>query len=82
MPAMSGDLAPFLALLLGFVLMIFGFASIRRPMAALLEHDPIGKFLLRTRGADFTRIAYRIYGVALVLMGFATVFLSLQVLRA
>jgi hypothetical protein len=78
---MTGEVGAILALLLGFLLMIFGFASIRRPMDALIEHDPFGKFLLRTRGPDFTRIAYRIYGVALVLMGFATVFLALNALR-
>jgi hypothetical protein len=70
------------ALILGFLVMVFGFAALRRPIDALIQNDPIGQFLLRTRGPQTTRLAYRIFGLSMILMGFATAFLALQALRA
>ncbi|HEY3341413.1 MAG TPA: hypothetical protein VGK81_05320 [Anaerolineae bacterium] len=70
-----------IGLILAMLLMIFGFAGLRRPLAALVEHDPIGKRLLAARGERFTLLAYRIYGAAFVLLGVVLAYLSLGVVH-
>lgn len=71
-----------LALLMAFLVMLMGFAALRRPLASLIEYDPIGKRLLATRGEAFALRAYRIFGAAMVLIGIGTAYLALQILRA
>ncbi len=63
------------------LLLLFGFAGLRRPLEQLTEHDPIGKRLLAARGERFTLIAYRVYGAAFVLLGLVVAYLSLGLLR-
>ena len=70
-----------LGLGLSMILLINGFAALRRPISLLIQHDPLGKKLLASRGKAFTRIAYRAYGVAFVVLGLAIAFLSLSWLR-
>jgi hypothetical protein len=71
-----------IALFMAFLVMLMGFAALRRPLASLVEFDPIGKRLLAARGEAFTLRSYRIFGAAMVLVGIATAYLALQILRA
>lgn len=64
-------------LILAMLLMINGFAALRRPLQALIEHDPIGKRLLARRGEVVTQRVYRIYGAATVLLGIIVAYLVL-----
>jgi hypothetical protein len=75
-------LSGIIGLIFAMLLMIFGFAGLRRSLAALTEHDPIGKRILAAKGERFTLIAYRVYGAAFVLLGMAMAYLSLGLLRA
>ncbi len=77
----SGMFGGILGLLIAFLVLLNGFAAIRRPYAQLIEHDPLGKRVLAARGEAFTRRAYRVFGVVLVLMGLALAYVSLQALR-
>jgi hypothetical protein len=70
-----------IGLTFAMILLLFGFAGLRRPLEQLVEHDPIGKRLLATRGERFTRIAYRVYGTAFVLLGLVVAYLSLGLLH-
>lgn len=63
------------------LLLVNGFAALRRPFAQLIENDPLGKRLLASRGEAFTRRAYRVYGAVFVLLGLVVTFLSLGYLR-
>ncbi len=63
------------------LLLLFGFAGLRRPLNQLTEHDPIGRRLLAARGERFTRVAYRAYGAAFVLLGLVVAYLSLGLLH-
>jgi hypothetical protein len=74
-------LSGIIGLIFAMLLMIFGFAGLRRPLAALIEYDPIGKRLLAARGERFTLIAYRVYGAAFVLLGLVLAYLSLGLLH-
>ncbi|MCS7060115.1 MAG: hypothetical protein RMN25_03025, partial [Anaerolineae bacterium] len=58
-----------IVLIFGIVLLLNGFAALRRPLSALMQYDPFGKWLFERRGEQFTRRAYRIYGLAMVLIG-------------
>ncbi len=68
-------------LLFAVLLLLFGFAGVRRPLVQLTEHDPIGRRLLAARGEHFTLIVYRIYGVAFVVLGLVMAYLSLGLLH-
>lgn len=70
-----------IGLICAMLLLINGFASLRRPLNALVEHDPIGKRLLERGGEKLTLRVYRIYGVAFVLLGMVVAYFSLGLLR-
>ena len=63
------------------ILLLNGFAALRRPLAALVQYDPLGKRILEKRGEKFTLRLYRIYGFAMVLIGLLFAYLSLDLLR-
>lgn len=63
------------------LLMINGFAALRRPLQALVERDPIGKRILERRGEVVTLRVYRIYGVAMVVLGMVIAYLVLNLSR-
>jgi Mn2+/Fe2+ NRAMP family transporter len=64
--------------LFGFLAMLSGFAALRRPVDKLIEHDPIGKYILQRRGPVVTRWAYRIFGIIMCASGFAAIWLALS----
>lgn len=70
-----------IGIVLALLLLVNGFAALRRPFDQLIENDPLGKRLLASRGAAFTRRAYRVYGAVFVLLGLAVAYLSLGYLR-
>ena len=63
------------------LLMVNGFAALRRPLDALVERDPIGKRLLARRGEVITQRVYRIYGAAMVILGIVIAYLVLTLTR-
>lgn len=70
-----------IGLVVAVILLVNGFAALRRPLEALVQYDPIGKLLLEKRGEAFTRRAYRVYGFGMVLIGMIVAYLSLGLLR-
>jgi hypothetical protein len=68
-------------LVFAVILLVNGFAALRRPLDALVQYDPIGKLLLQKRGEVFTRRAYRIYGFGMVVIGMIVAYVSLGLLR-
>jgi len=68
-------------LICAMLIMINGFAACRRPLQALVERDPIGKRILQRRGEVVTLRVYRIYGVAMVVLGMVIAFLVLNLSR-
>ena len=70
-----------IGLILAMLLLINGFAALRRPLSSLVERDPIGKRLLARGGEKLTLRVYRIYGTAFVLLGMVVAYLSLGLLR-
>ena len=70
-----------LVLVFALFLLLNGFAALRRPLEALVQYDPFGKRILEKRGEKFTLRLYRIYGLAMVLIGLVFTYLSLDLLR-
>lgn len=70
-----------IGLILAMLTLVNGFAALRRPLDKLVEFDPFGKRILAARGPQFTLVAYRIFGVVMVIAGMAVAYLSLQYLR-
>ncbi len=68
-------------LICAMLIMINGFAALRRPLQALVERDPIGKRILERRGEVVTLRVYRIYGVAMVVLGMVIAYLVLNLSR-
>ncbi|MCL4506072.1 MAG: hypothetical protein M1434_07740 [Chloroflexi bacterium] len=64
-------------LICAMLLLVNGFAALRRPLNALVERDPIGKRLLARRGEVVTLRVYRIYGAAMVVLGMVVAYLVL-----
>lgn len=78
---MTGMIAGIIGIIFGFMLLINGFAAIRRPLSVLTQNDPIGKRILAARGENFTRIAYRVYGAMFVALGMIVTYLSINMLK-
>jgi hypothetical protein len=78
---MMGMIAGIIGIIFGFMLLINGFAAIRRPLSVLTQNDPIGKRILAARGENFTRIAYRVYGAMFVALGMIMTYLSINMLK-
>ncbi len=55
-----------------------GWAAMRRPLERLLEYDPMGKRMMATRGEAFTRRFYRVYGLSLLLAGLVGLYISVR----
>ncbi len=55
--------------ILAFLLLINGFAALRRPLDELVQYDPIGKRMLERRGEKFTLRVYRLYGLVMLALG-------------
>lgn len=70
-----------IGVVLAMLLLVNGFAALRRPFEQLIENDPLGKRLLASRGEAFTRRAYRVYGAIFVLLGLAVAYLAVGNLR-
>lgn len=68
-------------LICALLLLVNGFAACRRPLQALVERDPIGKKLLERSGEVVTLRVYRIYGIAMVVLGMAAAYLVLSLAR-
>ena len=68
-------------LICAMLIMINGFAALRRPLQALVERDPIGKRILERRGEVVTLRVYRSYGVAMVVWGMVIAYLVLNLSR-
>ena len=66
-----------LGVIVGTLLLVNGFGALRRPLSALVSHDPIGRWLLQTQGEVFALRAYRVFGAVCVLLGMMTLYLSL-----
>jgi hypothetical protein len=58
-----------IGLVLALIMMVNGFAALRRPLDMLVRNDPLGKRILAQRGEVFTLRLYRLYGAAFVLLG-------------
>ena len=69
-------IAGILGVIVSSLVVFSGWAAIRRPLAALVEYDPLGKRMLATRGKAFTLRFYRIYGASLLLAGLAGLYIS------
>lgn len=78
---MMSMIAGIIGIIFGFMLLINGFAAIRRPLSVLTQNDPIGKRILAARGENFTRIAYRVYGAMFVALGMIVTYLSINMLK-
>ena len=70
-----------IGLICAMLLLLNGFAALRRPLNALVERDPIGKRLLARRGEVVTLRVYRIYGAAMVVLGMVVAYLVLTLTR-
>jgi hypothetical protein len=70
-----------IGLILAMLTLVNGFAALRRPLDKLVEFDPFGKRILAARGPRFTLIAYRVFGVIMIIAGMAVAYLSLGYLR-
>ncbi len=68
-------------LICAMLIMVNGFAALRRPLTSLVERDPIGKRLLARRGEVVTLRVYRIYGAAMVALGMVIAYLVLTMSR-
>ena len=68
-------------LICAMLIMVNGFAALRRPLTSLVERDPIGKRLLARRGEVVTLRVYRIYGAAMVVLGMVIAYLVLTMSR-
>lgn len=64
-------------LICAMLIMVNGFAALRRPLRSLVERDPIGKRVLARRGEVVTLRVYRIYGAAMVVLGMVIAYLVL-----
>lgn len=73
--------AGIIGIIFGFMLLLNGFSALRRPLDVLTRYDPMGKRLLAARGENFTRVAYRVYGMVFVLLGMVMVYLSVNMLK-
>ncbi|MGQ9903102.1 MAG: hypothetical protein ACUVRU_01940 [Anaerolineae bacterium] len=70
-----------IGLVFALLLMLNGFAALRRPLDTLAQHDPIGKLLIEKRGEAFARRIYRIYGLGMVVVGIIVAYVSLGLLQ-
>jgi hypothetical protein len=70
-----------IGLVCALLLLLNGFAAMRRPLDALVERDPIGRRLLERGGPVFARRVYRIYGAAFVVLGMLIAYFSFGLLR-
>ncbi len=68
-------------LVFAVILLINGFAALRRPLDELIRYDPFGKLLAQKRGERFAQGVYRIYGLGMVLIGMIIAYVSLGLLR-
>ena len=74
-------LSGIIGLVCAMLLLLNGFSAVRRPLNALVEHDPIGKRLVAHGGEKVALRVYRLYGAAFVIAGVVVAFLSLGLLR-
>ena len=63
---------------LALLLMVNGFAALRRPLEMLMRNDPLGQRIQARRGDVFTLRLYRLYGAAFVLIGMILAYLLLN----
>jgi hypothetical protein len=70
-----------IGLICAMLLLLNGFSALRRPLNALVEHDPIGRRLLTRGGEGVALRVYRIYGAAFVIAGMVVAYLSLGLLQ-
>ncbi len=70
-----------IGLICAVILLVNGFAALRRPLDELVRYDPFGKLLVQKRGERFARRMYRIYGFGMVLIGMIIAYVSLGLLR-
>lgn len=63
-------------MILAGLLVMSGWASLRRPLKSLVEYDVIGRRMLATRGEAFTLRFYRIYGLSLMLAGLVGLYVT------
>ena len=67
---------------IAFLLLVNGFAAMRRPLDMLLERDPLGRMLVKRWGEKRALIVYRAYGAVFVLLGAFVAYSSFTMLRA
>lgn len=70
-----------IGLILSFLVVVNGFSALRRPLTVLTQYDPIGKWLLKSYGDEKTLRIYRIFGLVLVLVGMAGMYLAVTYLQ-
>lgn len=73
-------IAGIIGVIFAFLLLVNGFAALRRPLDELLKYDPIGKRMVERRGEKFTLRMYRIYGASMVLLGLVAGYVSVGLL--
>lgn len=73
-------MAGIVGVILAFLMLINGFAALRRSLDELVKYDPFGKRILERRGEAFTLRLYRLYGAGLVVLGLVLAYLSVQLL--
>jgi hypothetical protein len=74
-------LTGFIGLGLAFLLLVNGFAALRRPLDMLLQRDPIGRILVQRWGEQRALIIYRVYGAVFLLLGAFVAYSSFTMLR-
>ena len=67
-----------LGIIFSSLVVLNGWAAMRRPLEKLLEYDPLGKRMMLTRGEAFTRRFYRVYGASLLLAGLTGLYISVR----
>jgi hypothetical protein len=72
--------AALIGALLAMLVLVNGFAALRRPLDQLVQYDPIGKRLVERRGEAFALRMYRIFGASLVLLGLVALYLAVRLL--
>ena len=75
------DLTGIIGLGIAFLLLVNGFAALRRPLDMLLQRDPLGRLLVQRWGEKSALIIYRAYGAVFVLLGAFVAYMSFNMLR-
>lgn len=72
--------AGLIGIILAMLVLVNGFAALRRPLDQLAQYDPIGKRMIEKRGEKVALRMYRIFGASMVLLGGVALYLAVRLL--